>query len=89
MIQERVRAGLKRARAQGKVLGRPKVSMEIEKRVRAIRAKGFGMIRIARELGIERERCSAFSLLTYTCFARQLLCWGARRVHIVHVGCRP
>ncbi|HSF25181.1 MAG TPA: recombinase family protein, partial [Blastocatellia bacterium] len=52
MIQERVRAGLKRARAQGKVLGRPKVSMEIEKRVRAIRAKGFGMIRIARELGI-------------------------------------
>jgi DNA invertase Pin-like site-specific DNA recombinase len=52
MIQERVRAGLKRARAQGKVLGRPKVSSEIEKRVRAVRAKGFGMIRIARELGI-------------------------------------
>jgi DNA invertase Pin-like site-specific DNA recombinase len=52
MIQERVKAGLMRARAQGKVLGRPKVSVEIEKRVRAARAKGLGMIRIARELGI-------------------------------------
>ena len=52
MIQERVRAGLKRARAQGKVLGRPKVSMEIEKRVRAARAKVRTMIRIAREIGI-------------------------------------
>lgn len=52
MIQERVKAGLARARAQGKVLGRPKVSPEIEKRVRAARAKGAGMIRIARELAI-------------------------------------
>jgi DNA invertase Pin-like site-specific DNA recombinase len=52
MIQERVKAGLARAKAQGKVLGRPKVSPEVEKRVRAARARGAGMMRIARELGI-------------------------------------
>lgn len=52
MIQERVKAGLARARAQGKILGRRKISVEIEQRVRAARAKGAGMIKIARELGI-------------------------------------
>ena len=52
MIQERVRAGLKRARAQGKVLGRPRVSSEIEAKVVALRHKGNGMRKIARELKI-------------------------------------
>lgn len=52
MIQARVKAGLARARAQGKRLGRPKVSLEVEARVRAIRAQGKGIIKIARELGI-------------------------------------
>jgi len=52
MIQERVRAGLRRAVAQGKVLGRPMVNGEIEKKVYALRAKGYGMIRIAKAVGI-------------------------------------
>ena len=52
MIVERVNAGLARARAQGKRLGRPRVSGQIEAQVRARRRKGYGMIRIARELGI-------------------------------------
>lgn len=52
MIVERVRAGLKRARAEGKVLGRPRVSEDVEKKVLALRRKGNGMRRIARELGI-------------------------------------
>jgi DNA invertase Pin-like site-specific DNA recombinase len=52
MIQERVRAGLKRARAQGKILGRPRVSSEIEARVMSLRRKGNGMRKIARELKI-------------------------------------
>jgi DNA invertase Pin-like site-specific DNA recombinase len=52
MIQERVRAGLKRARAQGKRLGRPPVSREIEQKVRTLRVEGHGMIRIAKTLGI-------------------------------------
>jgi DNA invertase Pin-like site-specific DNA recombinase len=52
MIQERVRAGLKRAVAQGKRLGRPTVSSDIEKKVHALRAKGHGLIRIAKTVGI-------------------------------------
>ncbi|QOJ37268.1 MAG: recombinase family protein [Nitrospira sp.] len=52
MIQERVRAGLKRAVAQGKVLGRPMINGEVEQRVHVLRAKGYGMIKIAKEVGI-------------------------------------
>ncbi len=52
MIQERVRAGLARARAEGKQLGRPKIPETTERAVRAALAKGKGMRRIAMDLGI-------------------------------------
>jgi DNA invertase Pin-like site-specific DNA recombinase len=37
MIVERAKAGLKRARAEGKTLGRPRVSAAIEEKVLALR----------------------------------------------------
>ena len=52
MIQERVKAGLKRAQAQGKTLGRPKVSGKVENAVLAARGDGTGKRKIARQLGI-------------------------------------
>jgi DNA invertase Pin-like site-specific DNA recombinase len=52
MIQERVKAGLARARAQGKTLGRPRVAASIERKVRTRRTKGMGIKAIARKLGI-------------------------------------
>ena len=52
MIVERVKAGLKRAKADGKTLGRPRVSKAVEGKVLALRRKGDGMRRIARTLGI-------------------------------------
>jgi len=52
MIVERVKAGLARARAQGKRIGRPKVSAQIERAIRQRRAKGLGLVKIARELGV-------------------------------------
>lgn len=52
MIQERVRAGLARARAQGRKLGRPTVSAETVAAVRAIRATGRGILSIAKQLRI-------------------------------------
>jgi DNA invertase Pin-like site-specific DNA recombinase len=52
MIVERVRAGLKRARADGKVLGRPRVGQEVERKIVALRNEGKGKRRIARSLGI-------------------------------------
>ncbi len=52
MIQERVKAGLARARAQGKTLGRPRVAASIERKVRTHRPKGMAIKAIARKLGI-------------------------------------
>lgn len=51
MIQERVKAGLKRARAAGKTLGRPTVGPAVEANVRALRVQGKGMNAIARAVG--------------------------------------
>jgi DNA invertase Pin-like site-specific DNA recombinase len=42
IIQERVWAGLAKARAQGKRLGRPKVSASVERSILAARANGKG-----------------------------------------------
>jgi DNA invertase Pin-like site-specific DNA recombinase len=52
MIQERVKAGLARAKAQGKTLGRPKVNGRVEKAVLTARAKGTGKRKISKQLGI-------------------------------------
>jgi DNA invertase Pin-like site-specific DNA recombinase len=52
MIQERVKAGLARARASGKVLGRPRIAEELEGQIRALRAQGLGMLTIARKLRV-------------------------------------
>jgi DNA invertase Pin-like site-specific DNA recombinase len=52
IIRERVNAGLARAREKGVTLGRPRVDVAVEKRIRRLRAKGYGMLKIGRELGI-------------------------------------
>lgn len=52
IIIERINAGLARARKQGKQLGRPTIDGKVETRIHQLRAKGMGMLRIARELGI-------------------------------------
>ncbi len=52
MIRERVKAGLDRARTQGKTLGRPRTPKVVEKKIRDERRKGKGIKKIARELGI-------------------------------------
>lgn len=52
MIRERVNAGLSRARAQGKQLGRPRVAADVESAILAQRAAGVGINKIARELGV-------------------------------------
>lgn len=50
LIVERVRAGLARARAQGKTLGRPPVSGHVVRRIKALRRAGHGKLWIAREI---------------------------------------
>jgi DNA invertase Pin-like site-specific DNA recombinase len=51
LIVERIHAGLARARAQGKALGRPPVAAAVEERIRQLRNTGMGKRRIARECG--------------------------------------
>lgn len=52
MIVERVNAGLARAKAQGKKLGRPTLGSDTEAKVRELRAKGMGVVKVAKTLGI-------------------------------------
>lgn len=52
MIVERVNAGLARARADGKKLGRPSVGPEVEAKVRELRAQGMGVVKVAKTIGI-------------------------------------
>jgi DNA invertase Pin-like site-specific DNA recombinase len=51
LIAERVRAGLRNARAKGKQLGRPRVVVDTA-RIRALRAQGLSWPAIARETGL-------------------------------------
>ena len=52
IIQERVKAGLERARAKGKILGRPRTDQNTEAKIRDLAAQGMGKGKIARTLGI-------------------------------------
>lgn len=51
LIAERVRAGLRNARAKGKRLGRPRVAVD-RTRIARFRAQGLSWAKIAAELGI-------------------------------------
>lgn len=52
MIQDRVKAGLARARAQGKTLGRPRIGARVEKGIQAARTAGKSIRAIATEQGV-------------------------------------
>lgn len=52
MIQERVKAGLERAKANGKTLGRPKLDAEKELKVRELHGQGLSLRKIASEVGV-------------------------------------
>lgn len=52
MIVERVQAGLRRAKAQGKRLGRPRVPEPIERAIRTELAKGRGIRAVAQAIGV-------------------------------------
>jgi DNA invertase Pin-like site-specific DNA recombinase len=51
LIVERVKAGLRNARAKGKRLGRPKAILDA-KRIASLRAQGVGWKAIAAEMGV-------------------------------------
>lgn len=54
LIRERIHSGLKRARGQGKRLGRPPQTVDTD-RVRALRKQGLSLRAIAREMAISKD----------------------------------
>jgi DNA invertase Pin-like site-specific DNA recombinase len=52
IIRERVNAGLARARANGTKLGRRRAAPAVEAQILELKAKGDGMLKIGRKLGI-------------------------------------
>src|SRR5215470_16533359 len=52
MIQQRVRAGLKRAAEKGNYPGRPKIGEALEKRIQTQLRTGKGILKVARECGV-------------------------------------
>ncbi len=53
MIRDRVNAGLARAKAEGKQLGRRKIAVKVEKAIRAdLEAGGVGVQKLARKHGV-------------------------------------
>src|SRR6188472_1460171 len=67
MIQERVRAGLRRAVSEGKQLGRPPLDPELQERVRkalnARRETGEGVRKIAERFGLSPTTCRRLAAL--------------------------
>ena len=52
MIRSRVKAGLERAEARGIQLGRPRIAMKVEATIRARLAKGEGIKKVAKAIGV-------------------------------------
>jgi DNA invertase Pin-like site-specific DNA recombinase len=69
MIQERVHAGLARARAEGKVLGRPTVGEDKEAEIRDCLSRGWGLIKTSKHVRVgtsvvQRVRATMLSQAT-------------------------
>jgi DNA invertase Pin-like site-specific DNA recombinase len=56
ILQERVKAGLERARAQGKTLGRPKVPPIKVHKIKELREQGLSLRAIAKKTGISHGK---------------------------------
>jgi DNA invertase Pin-like site-specific DNA recombinase len=61
LISERVRAGIAKARANGKPHGRPKVDEHVIQEIRRLRREGQSLNQIARQLGISHQTVSNYA----------------------------
>ena len=59
ILQERTKAGIERARASGKRIGRPPVPPIMVKKIKALRASGLSFPAISRKTGISVGKCHA------------------------------
>ena len=54
-ISERTKAGMARAKANGKRIGRPALAIELRREIADRQAEGESLYRIAKDLGIDRK----------------------------------
>jgi DNA invertase Pin-like site-specific DNA recombinase len=64
-ISERTKAGLARARAQGKRLGRPGISDKLKAKIATRIARGETPYRVAKDLGIDRHTAAKYGALPF------------------------
>jgi DNA invertase Pin-like site-specific DNA recombinase len=67
MIRQRIKAGLKRAVVQGAKLGRPKIDSATERKVRKQLAKGIGILKVAKSLGLGTGTVQRIAVLNLPC----------------------
>jgi DNA invertase Pin-like site-specific DNA recombinase len=79
-ISERVNAGLQRAVAKGKTLGRPRIDAAIERKARKMLANGVGMLKAASTLGVgSGSRATHRSRNTFVALELGVPFWGQRQ----------
>src|SRR6516164_5818202 len=61
-ISERTRAGMAKAKARGKHIGRPSVSLKLQERIAKRIAAGETPYRIAKDLGIDRHTAAKYGI---------------------------
>lgn len=62
MIVERTKAGMARAKAQGKAIGRPQLNKKLQEQIATLLSNGASKYRIAKELGIDRHTVVKYSV---------------------------
>ena len=78
MIQSRVKAGLARARAGGKRLGRPKIEEGVEDAIHAALASGTGIRKVAAALGVGVGTVQRIKRIPAACGEEPLLIAGQK-----------
>lgn len=63
IIIERIKAGMTRARAQGKRLSRPLTPKAVQERIRELRARGMSVRRVAEEVGVSKSTVANYDKL--------------------------
>jgi DNA invertase Pin-like site-specific DNA recombinase len=80
LIAERVRAGLRNARAKGKRLGRPRVAVDVP-RIRRLHTQGRSVREIASELGYSRSLVHKTLVNGSTCTSWPRFGWPTKPIH--------
>ena len=60
-ISDRTRAGMARAKASGKRIGRPRIDAQLRERIAAMSANGDSPYAIGKHLGIDRHTAAKYA----------------------------